>query len=283
MRTIGFPTVLAAWCLVAEAQAIHPQLWAQRDYGTGTVNLTFAGQPHSPAAAVAKAVADVGAWIAPIGSNSTPRTALALAPIGASGTTLSALIDAGAGEKFLLEASGSSGTTKFWANADAVTAAHDWFDIQDMATAELEITLRDPYMRLPNGTTAAAASARRLLARVKAGAGTGVGGAVDNQCAQGVPVQDGNACVVAVVRFQGRPLMNAGVNITTWNPASHEIMRVSTSKYGVTIVQVPLPGSDACAGAVATGHGCPFFASVSYIDTATATTHFATTSGVTQR
>ena len=60
-------------------------------------------------------------------------------------------------------------------------------------------------------------------------------------------------------------------------------LRTSQSQYGVTIVQVPLPGSELCAGAVVGGRGCPYFASVQYADAVGQTTHIATTTGVTQR
>ena len=99
-------------------------------------------------------------------------------------------------------------------------------------------------MVLPSGiaaldTPGLSAAAQRLISRTADD--------VDNQCPQGVPAVDGNACVVAVVRFKGSLLMNANVNITTWSPdlAHPAALRTSTSKYGVTIVQVrgPHPSS----------------------------------------
>jgi len=253
----------------------YPKLWAQRDFAAGTVNLTFGGAPHAPGAVVATAVDGVAAS-AQAASATANRTSLPLAPAGSDGSVLSAALGETYGEKFLLEASGAGGThaaVKYWANADAVTTPNDWFVIQDLATAELEVTLRDPYMAPQS------AASRRLLELSSL--------SVDNQCEQGAPVQDGNACVVAVVRFKGQLLMDANVTITTWSPRAGDAqpLRASTSKYGVTIVQVPLPGSDVCAGAVAGGRGCPYFASVQHTDasTPTPTTHIATTTGVTQR
>merc|ERR1712086_324966 len=73
---------------------------------------------------------------------------------------------------FLLEASAvvpkvKDGTlVKYWANADRVVRPNDWFEVQDEAKAELEITLRDPWMKQPAASSQQMDTDRQITRRV---------------------------------------------------------------------------------------------------------------------
>ena len=115
--------------------ALPPMLWAQRDYGAASINVTFAAYPQT------RAPYDLANLVAAAQSstNGSVRTPLALGqPTDPPMVTSAPLDPAVFGEHFLLEASCDQDVKpwpapvviKHTANADAVTTPHDWFDIQ---------------------------------------------------------------------------------------------------------------------------------------------------------
>lgn len=119
------------------------------------------------------------------------------------------------------------------ASADRVTMPHDWFWIQDAAKAALEVTLRDPWMKGIAGT------------RVVGGGAEYLGGSADlppgYECPPGSSTYQGDACVIAVVRFHGE-LIDYDVNVTTFD-SSGKRLRASllpAAARGVALIRVPM-------------------------------------------
>eukprot|EP00937_MAST-01D_sp_MAST-1D-sp2_P000543 g543.t1 len=245
MRVIFFALVamgaLASHAAGDAAPGLKPNLlWARRGGGSGGgssgsssyVDLSYGASPTFPSLLpVAQVAPHVS--VESTAANAT-RQKLEPGPNPQDANGLRAALPAGLGAAYVLEAAGAGGGggggTRL-ASCDAVDEPHAWVDVQGLATSPLEITLRDPYMALPNGTLAPrphAATARLLQLAALSTA--------DNQCPQGVATFEGDACVVAVARCNGTLL--AGANITTWS-ADAELLNVSTSEYGVTIVRVP--------------------------------------------
>jgi len=116
---------------------------------------------------------------------------------------------------------------KYYSNAGVVTKPRDWFKVQDWNTQEgLEVTIRDPWMKH------APEDYGQHLASSDPG---------DECKAGGGPEQDGEACVVAVIRFNGQ-LLRGNVSLTTY-VANGTKLRTTTSTSGVTILKVPLIAS----------------------------------------
>lgn len=114
---------------------------------------------------------------------------------------------------------------KYYSNADLVTTPNDWFKVQDWNMQEgLEVTIRDPWMKRPTAEH-----------------GLRLGDPGDECKAGGGPEQDGEACVVAVVRFNGQ-LLEGNVSLTTF-VSNGTKLRSTTSTQGVTILKVPLDAS----------------------------------------
>ena len=122
----------------------------------------------------------------------------------------------------------------YYSSAPSVQRPSDWFAVQDASpsTDGLQITIRDANML--GGT-----------------AGEGVLGppfpaepSPADQCPPGIAWHEGEACVVAVVRFNGT-LLTAPHNITTYvsengNPA--QTIRVAQTRGGVTVLRLPPRG-----------------------------------------
>jgi len=116
---------------------------------------------------------------------------------------------------------------KYNSNADMVTRPRDWFQVQDWNTQEgLEVTIRDPWMKRP---------------AEEYGLGVASGDPGDECQAGGGAVQDGEACVVAVIRFNGQ-LLTSNASLTTF-VANGTKLRTTFSTSGVTILKVPLTAS----------------------------------------
>jgi hypothetical protein len=114
---------------------------------------------------------------------------------------------------------------KYYSSADVVKKPTDWFLVQDWdGTKGLDLSIRDPWMLQPGISDSSIAS--RL---------TDSG---DQCAAHAGPVQDGEACVVAVVRFQGKLLSN-NVTVSTFTDDGNKL-RASISQYGTLILKVPL-------------------------------------------
>lgn len=116
---------------------------------------------------------------------------------------------------------------RYWSAADVVTKPNDWFTIQEWAPQRgLEITIRDPWMNH---------SSNLLGERIKKSLLADPG----DECKphQG-PFQDGAACVVAVIRFNGE-LLEAGVKVETFIGSGTKLNK-TLSQSGVTILKVPL-------------------------------------------
>jgi hypothetical protein len=117
---------------------------------------------------------------------------------------------------------------QYWGAADVVAEPNDWFKIQDWVPQKgLEITIRDPWMNRSSD----ALSDRIALALQLADPG--------DECKphQG-PLQDGAACVVAVVRFNGE-LLDSSVILETFDGNGAKL-NTTQSQSGVTILKVPL-------------------------------------------
>lgn len=113
---------------------------------------------------------------------------------------------------------------RYWSSADVATKPNDWFKIQDWSPRKgLEITIRDPWMNHSFG--------ERINEALLADPG--------DECKphQG-PSQDGAACVVAVIRFNGE-LLETGVEIETFTRSGSKLNKTQ-SQTGVTILKVPL-------------------------------------------
>ena len=111
---------------------------------------------------------------------------------------------------------------KYYTSASVASKPNDWFAIQDALKNELEVTIRDPYQATP-------VVAYDVGVEDKARAG--------DQCPHGSPTVDGDACVIAVVRFKGRNFDGA-VNVTTFDASGAEL-RTSRADDGVVVVRAP--------------------------------------------
>ena len=169
----------------------------------------------------------------------------------------------------------------FYAFTTSVKRPHDWMAL-DAAEANdglggLSITLRDPFM-------------------IGALAGEGVltppfpaEPSPADECPSGVAWHEGDACLVAVVRFNGTVLADAH-NITTYietagtgaDPPSVRPYRTVTTRGGVTVVRLPPAATGASS----------YYADVRYLEDRkgsyggrgyTALEHWATTSTELQR
>lgn len=116
---------------------------------------------------------------------------------------------------------------QYWSTADVVTKPNDWFTIQKWAPQKgLAITIWDPWMNYTSDV---------LADRINEALLTDSG----NECNlhQG-PVQDGAACVVAMILFNGK-LLEAGVEVETF-VGSGEMLNKTQSESGAIILKVPL-------------------------------------------
>lgn len=113
---------------------------------------------------------------------------------------------------------------KYHSSADVVTTPNDWFTVQDWNTQKgLEVTIRDPYMKQ-------SVEAHELRSALPG-----------DQCkAHQGPTQDGQACVIAVVRFNGQ-LFSTNVSLTTYTADGSKLSHTFAS--GVVILKVPLNSS----------------------------------------
>jgi len=124
---------------------------------------------------------------------------------------------------------------RVFASASAVQRPHDWFGVQKASNnTGLEITLRDPFM-------------------VGAMPGEGVLGppfpletSPGNQCPLGQAWQDGDACVIAVVKLNGT-LLGSNHTIHTYvankGGAAQKVGEVE-ARGGVTVVSLPRTAKD---------------------------------------
>ena len=121
---------------------------------------------------------------------------------------------------------------KYYSNADVVTKPNDWFQVQDLASSQLEITLRDPWMKQPNW-------ARGDAGQAPLGNGPG------DQCPHGSPWYQGGACVIAVVRFNGT-LHTADMNITVFGANGSQVGSGfwPGAAMGVAIVRLPISATN---------------------------------------
>lgn len=116
---------------------------------------------------------------------------------------------------------------QYWSSADVVTKPNDWFQVQDWAPQTgLEITIRDPWS---NRSTLPTLDGIVEQSRLKN---------IGDECAphQG-PMQDGAACVVAVVRFNGE-LLDAAATVETFTAAGAKL-NSTQAQGGVVILKVP--------------------------------------------
>jgi hypothetical protein len=117
---------------------------------------------------------------------------------------------------------------QYWSSADVVTKPNDWFAVQDWAPQRgLEITIRDPWMNRSSLSRADDAIAERLKLMDPG----------DECRAHGGPMQDGAACVLAVIRFNGQ-LIGADLAVDTYT-AQGAKLNTTHSQSGVTILKVP--------------------------------------------
>lgn len=116
---------------------------------------------------------------------------------------------------------------QYWSAADVVTNPNDWFYIQDWAPRKgLEITIRDPWMK---HDTDIAQKIKKILSAQPGD---------ECQPHQG-PWQNGAACVVGVVRFDGE-LLDAKVSVETF-AGNGAKLNVTEFAGGVVILKVPVP------------------------------------------
>ena len=150
-----------------------------------------------------------------------------------------------------------------------MTRPNDWFGVQPLARSMLEITLRDPWMKQAGHSE----GEERALA--------GVGGSAGDQCPRGTPWYQGDACLIAVVRFNGT-LQTSAMNITLFAGNGSKIRTGfwPGSAMGVAIVRLPTSVSNLTFASVnyREPHGGTHKGqSYDFVD------HWATTSVVLQR
>ena len=162
----------------------------------------------------------------------------------------------------------------YTATAPSVTRPYDWQSIDAQAGSHsgphrgLEITLRDPYMI---GSSPGEGVLLPPFPEVASPA---------NQCPLGAAWSDGDACVVAVVKFNGT-LLTAPHNITTYVSTDGEAgtqLHVAHTSGGLTVLRLP--------PAAHSGRGIYYYAKVNYIQSrvgAVAIDHWATTSTLLHR
>ena len=117
---------------------------------------------------------------------------------------------------------GPTALLQYYTTAPMVTEPNDWFVVQDVLRNRLEITIRDPYMNGVRGTI---------------GLPGGLGEDQD-ECTSGESSEGGDACVVAVVRFDGE-LISSPANVTTFDATGAEIATAECDN-GVLILKVPM-------------------------------------------
>lgn len=120
---------------------------------------------------------------------------------------------------------------QYWGSADVVTRPNDWFAVQSWAPQRgLEITIRDPWM---NRSRVDEQVVQRLRSMDPG----------DECVPHAGPMQDGAACVVAVIRFNGE-LIGANLEVDTYVQAGTRL-NTTHSQSGVTILKVPYSASAA--------------------------------------
>ena len=167
---------------------------------------------------------------------------------------------------------------KYHASADAVMRPSGWAAVQSTSAAifgahahALSITLRDPYMSGALGGEGIAIGPPFPAAPSSA-----------DQCPPAQAWHDGDACVVAVVRFAGA-LLTAPVNISTFastGPGGTGLeYKHALSAGGVTILRVPAAATMVFARVLHTEAVNGTYAGRPYAEIA----HWATTSAVLRR
>ena len=278
-----------ALAALAVGGATGHYVWLANDASAATATITFseaAGQPGVGAILASVEPATTARARARAASPWANLTLVAADEGGGMGALVGAVPAAlsASGAVYALEASVPYGLFEegdatvnlaYYASAPAVAAPNDWFAVQDALANRFEVTLRDPYMdEAVDGRHAdvGAPAGRRAAAAAPSGA---------DQCPSGVSSWQGDACVVAVVRFDGE-LFGLDVNLTTFDGETGAPLRTSElpgSALGVAIVRAPVN---------ADGSPRRVFARVNYREDAPGVIdgtayafvdHFATTSG----
>lgn len=224
-RAVGL-AVLLSW---APLPAKGHFLWLREDQG-GNAVVTFGEQAGVPGALAfltmvagktkvherdAQGTREVALTV----RNSTAAVGVLAGELGATSPPFGLRLDATFGlfRTALLQ---------YWGSADVVSEPEDWPKVQDWAPSRgLEITIRDPWAKRPGGGWEGHAVAPRL-------ADPG------DQCSPDAgPFEDGDACVTAMIRFNGR-LSVAGVDVTTFGPEGTRL-RTTMSQTGVVVLKVP--------------------------------------------
>eukprot|EP00929_Paragymnodinium_shiwhaense_P119234 TRINITY_DN91118_c0_g1_i1.p1 TRINITY_DN91118_c0_g1~~TRINITY_DN91118_c0_g1_i1.p1 ORF type:complete len:260 (-),score=25.04 TRINITY_DN91118_c0_g1_i1:212-991(-) len=112
---------------------------------------------------------------------------------------------------------------KYYASADMVTHAHDWRLVEDWrGVVGLDLTIRDPWMGPETFRNVADSP---------------------TQCALYTGLEkDGDACVIAVIRYNGKPLTGQNVTLSTFT-SDGKALRETTCTQGVCPLKVPLNAS----------------------------------------
>ena len=210
------------------------------------------------------------------GTSQPTNLTLAVELLGEEGAGLTANIPVS--PPFLMQLSTTYGIYQgkllmYTASASEPTRPSDWLAIQSADTASgLEISVRDPFMS--SGVAGEGVLAPPLPTTKSPG----------DQCPPGLAWHNGDACVVAVVRFNGR-LLDAAVNISTYVSEDGEagtLLRTSVTSGGVTVLRLPPAGKGATF----------YYAQVNYVEahngtyngtSYTAINRWATTSAILQR
>ena len=116
-----------------------------------------------------------------------------------------------------------------------VTHPNDWFDIQDSAKNLFEITLRDPYVKY-----AARNPSDQQGHEWRGLSSVGNDRPAADQCPRGAAWYKGDACVIAVVRFN-QSLVEENLTLTTFlEGKALRTAQVPAEAMGVVILRLPL-------------------------------------------
>ena len=114
---------------------------------------------------------------------------------------------------------------QYYTTAPVITTPNDWFSVQDLLTNTLEITLRDPYMTKES---------KRGMEAIGISAQSNNG----DQCPPGQESVEGDACVVAVVRFKQQLIK--GLTVSTFDSKGEKLSSDVPCDDGVVILRVPM-------------------------------------------
>jgi hypothetical protein len=222
--------------LLTFAVAARPQMWLRTDSGECGIRAFFGEQPSGPGIADPQVEGDDKTVV--VLHNETAGAELVSMTTVEQGTELCAPLDAR--PMFSLELATTYtvvGSTlfQFWATASVASQPRDWFTIQEWTNNAFEISIRDPWMKRNTSSVETFASRVHSLGVPSDAAVTS-----DTCREHGGAMQDGAACVVAVVRFNKELVTWQDLNITFYVGGRNYS---TVAQGGTGILKVPLDAS----------------------------------------